>query len=61
MTNNDVLSLKVAGFGDEFIITRIKISVPDYQLDTAALVELKKSGVSDAVMTAIMMETGLGK
>jgi len=60
MTNSDVLSLKGAGFGDEFIITKIKMSVPDYQLDTAALVELKKSGVSDAVMTA-MMETGLAK
>ena len=60
MTNSDVLSLKGAGFGDEFIITKIKMLVPDYQLDTAALVELKKSGVSDAVMTA-MMETGLAK
>jgi len=60
MRNNDVLSLKGAGFGDEFIITRIKMSVPDYQLDTPALAELKKSGVSDAVMTA-MMETGLGR
>jgi hypothetical protein len=45
MTNEDVLTLKAAGFGEEFIITKIKASASSFNLDTPDLVKLKQAGL----------------
>jgi hydrogenase maturation factor len=54
MTNADVLKLKAAGFGDELIVAKIKSSKGEFKLDTDALLELKKAGISDAVLSAMI-------
>jgi len=60
LTNEDVLALKEANFGDEFIITKIRASAPGYSLETADLVQMKKAGLSDAVLGA-MVQAAAGK
>jgi hypothetical protein len=54
MTNEDVLTLKSAGFGDDFIVTKIRASVPGFNLDIADLVKLKQAGLSDSVVAAMV-------
>jgi hypothetical protein len=54
LTNDDVLSLKEAGFSDELIIAKIESAPGDYKLDTRDMVALKRAGVSDAVITALV-------
>jgi hypothetical protein len=56
MTNEDVMKLVGAGVSDDVIIARIKSSQTAFATDTDALVALKKAGVSDRVLTA-MLET----
>jgi antitoxin (DNA-binding transcriptional repressor) of toxin-antitoxin stability system len=58
MTNEDVLTLKGAGFGEEFIITKIKASTSGFSLDTPDLVKLKQAGLSDAVIGAMVQAGG---
>jgi len=60
MTNEDVLTLKDAGFGDDFIISKIKTSNAGYSLDTPDLVKLKQAGLSEAVIGA-MVQAGAAK
>jgi hypothetical protein len=54
LTNGDVLKLKQAGFSEELILARVKTSPGDYQLGTDALMDLRKAGLSDAVLGAMM-------
>jgi hypothetical protein len=54
LTNADVLKLKGAGLSDQFIIDRIKASPANYRLDVDDLVELKKAGIAEAVIDAMM-------
>ena len=54
LTNDDVLSLKVAGFGDDFVIAKIKISRTAFQLATADLIRLKQSGLSEVVISTMV-------
>jgi hypothetical protein len=58
MTNEDVLTLKAAGFGDDFIITKIKASSSGFNLDTPDLVKLKQAGLSDIVIGAMVQSGG---
>jgi hypothetical protein len=58
MTNDDVFALKNAGFGDEFLIARIKASPARYDVGTPDLVRLKQAGLSDAVIGAMMQASG---
>jgi hypothetical protein len=57
LTNADVLRLRQAGFGEPLIVEKIKTSQGNYQLGTDELMSLKKAGLSDAVLAA-MMEAG---
>jgi hypothetical protein len=57
LTNADVLKLKAAGLGDELIVQRIKMSGGNYKLDPDDLSDLKKAGLSDAVISAKMTAT----
>ena len=54
MTNTDVLALKAAGFSDDLIVSKIKSSRCAFRLDTSDLIDLKKSGLSDRVIGAMM-------
>jgi hypothetical protein len=54
MTNEDVLTLKAAGFADEFILTKIRTSSAGFVLETPDLVRLKQAGVSEIVLGAMV-------
>jgi hypothetical protein len=56
LTNEDVVKLTAAGLPDAAIINKIRGSACRFDLSTDALVALKKSGASDAVIEA-MTET----
>ena len=54
LTNEDILSLKAAGFSDELLISKIKGSPGAFTLETNDLLMLKKAGLSDAVIGAMV-------
>ena len=54
LTNADVLKLKTAGLSDQFIIDKIKASPANYHLDVDDLVQLKKAGIAEAIIAAMM-------
>ena len=54
LTNAGVLKLKSAGLSDQFIIDKIKASPANYHLDVDDLVELKKGGIPEAVIDAMI-------
>jgi hypothetical protein len=54
MTNNDVLELKKVGFSEDLIITKIQSSTCSFRLETQDLIELKKAGLTDKVIGAMM-------
>lgn len=58
ITNDDVLSLKNAGFSDELILAKINSAPPAFKLDTEDLMALKNAGLSDAVIAAMVQVTG---
>lgn len=54
VTNEDILSLRAAGFSDDLIVAKIKSSRCVFRLDTSDMIELKKAGLSDRVIAAMM-------
>ena len=54
MTNEDVLALRAAGFSDALIVAKINSSRCAFRLDTSDMIELKKAGLSDRVIGAMM-------
>jgi hypothetical protein len=58
MIDDDVVALKNAGFGDDFVITRIKGSPAHFDVGTPDLVRLKQAGLSDAVIEAMVQASG---
>jgi hypothetical protein len=54
LTNADVIKLKAAGLGDDLVIDKIKASPASYRLDADDLVGLKQSGLSDALIGAMI-------
>jgi hypothetical protein len=54
LTNADVLKLQAAGLTEQLIIDKIKASPADYHLDTDDLVGLKQTGLSDAIIGAMI-------
>ncbi len=54
LTNADVLKLKLAGLGDQLIIDKINASPANYRLEVDDLVELKKGGLSEAIISAMI-------
>lgn len=58
MSNEDVLELRRAGFGDELIIAKVRGSAGAYRVETRDLVELKRAGVSQAVIAAMVERSG---
>jgi hypothetical protein len=54
LTNDDVVKLKAAGFGDDLIIDKINNNPAAFKLELDDLVELHKAGISDAIIQAMM-------
>jgi hypothetical protein len=50
MTNGDVLGLASAGFSEDVILARITSGVTDFDLTTAAMIKLKRAGLSDRII-----------
>lgn len=60
MTNDEVISLAKAGLNPSIIVNKIKTSKSNFDLSTDALIRLKKAGISDDIVTA-MLEAKSGK
>lgn len=54
MTNANVLALHEAGFSDDLIIAKIKSSRCAFRMEPSDMIELKKAGLSDRVISAMM-------
>jgi hypothetical protein len=54
LTNEDVISLKKAGIGDDVIILKISSGPTKFSTEPADLVALKNAGLSDAVISAMV-------
>jgi hypothetical protein len=55
LTNTKVIEMAKAGLGDEVVLSKIKNTECKFDVSADGLIELKKGGVSDAVI-ALMME-----
>lgn len=60
MTNNEVITLAKAGLNSSIIVNKIRTSKSNFDLSTDSLIALKKAGVSDEIVTA-MLEAKSGK
>jgi PEGA domain len=54
LTNADIIDLTAAGIGEQIIIDKINGAASAFSLETKDLIELKKAGVADAVVQAMM-------
>ena len=54
LTNEDILKLKDAGLSEQVIVDKIAASPANYRLEADDLVALKKAGISDAIISAMM-------
>lgn len=54
LTNADVLTLKSAGMGDDVVIKKINASIARFSLEPSDLISLKRSGVSEKVLGAML-------
>jgi len=54
LTNGDVETLADAGFSEEFIVERIGASRPEFDTTASAMAELKKHGVNENVIRAMV-------
>ena len=57
MTNDDVLKLVAAGIGEEVILTKVRSGPTAFALDTDRILQLRKAGVSDLVLSAMFVGT----
>jgi len=58
MTNEEVISLTSAGLNKSLIVDKIRTSKSKFNLSTDALIKLKKAGVDDAVVAAMLQAKG---
>jgi hypothetical protein len=56
LTNEDVIRLNKAGLGDSVIIEKMKATPRAYKLGTADLVTLKRAGISDQLISAMLKD-----
>lgn len=54
LSNSDVIDLSKAGFGADVIIEKINLTATAFKLEVSDMVELRKAGVSDAVIQAMI-------
>jgi hypothetical protein len=58
LTNEDVIKMVSAGLTEDLIIDKINASSPRFNVDTDGLIELKKAGVPDKVVAAMIGHQG---
>jgi len=58
LTNQTVESLAAAGVGDQIIVAKIRSSATSFDVSTDQLIALKKRGVSDNVISAMIDAAG---
>lgn len=58
LSNQTVLSLEGAGVGDQIIIAKIRSSATSFDVSTDQLIELKKHGISDNVISVMIEAAG---
>lgn len=58
LTNVEVIEMAKAGLGPDLILSKIKSSKPKFDVSVNALIELKKAGVDDEVISAMMEKPG---
>lgn len=54
LTNADILALAAAGIGEDIVVGKIRSSNADFDVSAKALIELKKAGISDYVITLML-------
>jgi hypothetical protein len=54
LTNADIVKMTKAGLSESIILREIQISRTDFSTSPAALIELKKHGVSESVLGAVL-------
>lgn len=54
LTNNDLIQLAELGIGEEVILSKIAHSPNDFDTSTDALLQLKKAGLSSAVLARVV-------
>jgi murein DD-endopeptidase MepM/ murein hydrolase activator NlpD len=54
LRNRDVIGLSEAGVGDSVIVAKMRNAQCDFDLSTDALIELKRAGVSEGVLQAMI-------
>jgi len=54
LTNADIIEMAKAGFSEETIIKAIEANDPNYDTSVSALLELKKAGISEKVVNAML-------
>ena len=54
MTNDEVISLTNAGLNKSLIVNKIRTSKSRFDVSTDALIKLKKAGVADDVVAAML-------
>ncbi|MEP6924007.1 MAG: hypothetical protein ABI954_06060 [Pyrinomonadaceae bacterium] len=53
LTNAQILEMSRAGLSKQIILTKIRLSAGNYDVTANALIELKKAGVEDEIVTAM--------
>lgn len=54
LNNASIIELKQAGFGEGFIVDKIKSSPGDFDMSLAGLKQLKAAGIPDVVLSAML-------
>lgn len=60
MTNDEVITLSKAGLNQSIIVNKIRTSKTNFDMSTDALIKLKKAGISDEIVNA-MLEAKSGR
>ncbi len=58
LTNKNVIEISKAGLGNSVILSKINSSICKFDLSTSALIDLKKQGVAEDVINAMLNKSG---
>jgi len=61
LNNDAIIKMVKAGLGDDIVLTTVKAQPGNYSTDADSLIALKKAGVSDKIIAAMMERSAAGK